>query len=145
MLNRCYKLNNDNYINYGGRGISVCEEWQDVKNFIEWAEATHPNTEGVSLDRIDVNGNYEPDNCRWADRIIQSNNQRMMKNNTSGFTGVCFVKNMHKWEPSVYHKFKNVRLGYFDNILDAVRVRDDYIIQNNLPHKLSSEYKNKVQ
>ena len=65
MMNRCYSKKNLNYPNYGARGIIVCEEWlDDVTNFINWAEETY--VEGYTLDRIDTNGNYEPNNCRCA-------------------------------------------------------------------------------
>lgn len=74
-----YRCNNPNchaYENYGGRGIRVCDEWNgSFLSFMCWAnEAGYK--EGLSLDRIDVNGNYTPDNCRWATAKIQTNNQR---------------------------------------------------------------------
>ena len=87
---RMAKVNPDNikaYKDYGGRGITVCEEWLDVANFISWAESTHPNTEGLSLDRIDNDKGYSPENCRWVDKTIQAINQRIGRNNTSGYVG----------------------------------------------------------
>ena len=76
MRNRCYSVNNNSYHNYGGRGIAICDEWlNDVTVFIEWA---HNNgyAEGLTIDRIDVNGNYEPSNCRWITKKEQSRNLR---------------------------------------------------------------------
>jgi hypothetical protein len=81
MKARCYNPNNPQFHNYGGRGIIVCEEWKDdFLKFRKWAisngwDETHKKFE-ISLDRINVNGNYEPTNCRWVSYKIQVNNQR---------------------------------------------------------------------
>ena len=79
MVQRCTNLEHKNYKNYGGRGIIICEEWLDIKKFIAWAESTHPNIEGYTLDRIDNDKGYNPDNCRWADRTTQAVNRRIQK------------------------------------------------------------------
>lgn len=73
MLTRCTNPNSPNYPNYGGRGISVCDRWRSFENF--YADMG-PRPDGCSVDRIDVNGNYEPDNCRWATKATQANNTR---------------------------------------------------------------------
>ena len=76
MKQRCYNKNHKDYKNYGGRGIAVCDEWKDdFMNFYNWAMSNNYQ-EGLSIDRINNDGNYEPDNCRWTDRKTQSNNRR---------------------------------------------------------------------
>lgn len=76
MIQRCYNPKSTSYMNYGGRGISICEEWMnDREDFIEWA-LSHGYANDLSIDRINVNGNYEPSNCRWATDEVQLENRR---------------------------------------------------------------------
>lgn len=76
MKNRCYNRDSQAYSNYGGRGIKVCDEWlNDFKSFYDWA-TSNGYQDNLTIDRIDVNGNYEPNNCRWVDMKTQSNNKR---------------------------------------------------------------------
>lgn len=84
MKQRCYNKNSTNYMNYGGRGIRICQEWlDDFMNFYQWAmkNGYDYNAERgeCTIDRIDVNGNYEPSNCRWVSEDIQTNNRRPRK------------------------------------------------------------------
>lgn len=74
MLNRCEHTNNKNYDLYGGRGIKVCDEWHKWEVFRDWA-LNNGYQDGLTIDRIDGDGNYEPSNCRWVTMDIQANNK----------------------------------------------------------------------
>ena len=80
MRSRCNNPNTAHYDCYGGRGIKICIDWEDFMNFYDWAiqNSYDPDAKhgGCTLDRIDNNGNYEPDNCRWVDMKTQSKNRR---------------------------------------------------------------------
>ena len=83
MRRRCYDEKDANYFRYGGRGIKVCDQWKDYATFREWANKNGYDPVAVShqctLDRINVNGNYSPENCRWVDSKVQCNNKRNNK------------------------------------------------------------------
>ena len=145
MVDRCNNPKIKAYKDYGGRGITVCEEWLDVGNFVAWAEATHPNIEGVSLDRIDNDKGYSPENCRWADATTQAINQRVQRSNTSGYVGIWQSTNSSSWVSAINFKNERIHLGTFKTKEEAVQARDKYIIENNLPHKLSTDYVKEIK
>lgn len=92
MRQRCCNSNRPGYKHYGGRGIKVCEEWNVFETFYEWA-IKNGYDESLTLDRIDTNGNYEPNNCRWTTWKVQQNNRR--NNRLVEINGV--VRTLQQW------------------------------------------------
>lgn len=119
MKNRCQSPNNSQYHNYGGVGVMVCEEWQTFVPFHEWA-TNNGYSEGLSIDRIDVYGNYEPSNCRWITMSEQQNNKR----NTIWLTYEGETKNVAQWAAYLGVTFDKLyyRLKKYDwNIEAAIK------------------------
>ena len=92
MRNRCYNKNDARYKYYGARGIVVCDEWQKFETFRDWA-LSNGYSDSLSIDRIDYNKDYCPNNCRWADDIQQSNN----KSNNKLFTYNSETHTIAEW------------------------------------------------
>jgi hypothetical protein len=125
----------DNYARYGGRGITVCKEWtNDFSVFKAWAVGAGYSKE-LSIDRRDNDKGYSPSNCRWATDGIQAANQGKQARNSTGYIGVEVAKN--KWVARIRVNKTGIYLGSYSTPEEAARVRDAYIIKNNLPHTLN--------
>lgn len=136
MLKRCYDKNHKSYPTYGGNSIKVCDKWHNIENFIN--DMFPSFVEGLTLDRINTNGNYEKDNCKWSTDIVQSRNIKQIRiNNKSGYKGVCWAKNNQKWLSSIVVNRKNKYLGYYDTKEEAAKAYNNYVILNKLEHTLN--------
>lgn len=109
MKRRCLNSNCKEFKNYGGRGIKVCDRWVDsFENFIS-DMGQHP--QGTTIDRKDVNGDYSPENCRWAKWDVQNHNQRIRSTNKSGFRGVSRDLRSGKWVVNIWQEYKRYSIG----------------------------------
>lgn len=129
MIQRCYNEKAKDYKYYGGRGITVCKEWrQDPTEFIRWCEEESNWFEGcgLTLDKVDNDKGYSPDNCRFTTKIIQTQNQRTRKDNTSGIKGVSQRKdNNNKWQARISVGGQRLNLGLFTTLEQAINVRQE--------------------
>ena len=144
MKYRVFNINSDSYKNYGGRGITICDEWKnDVKSFYDWAISNGYSDE-LSLDRIDNDGNYEPSNCRWVTKTIQCRNQRISKANKTGYRGVSYNKRRGNYETYINIKPKRIYLGSSKTAEEGAVAYNNYIIENSLEgfilNKIPEEY-----
>lgn len=131
---RCYDSKYFRYSDWGGRGIKMFEPWKENAGlFVEYIKTLENyNNSGYTLDRIDNNKDYEPGNIKYSNTSEQSNNRRLFKNNSTGYKGVSINKIGHYEVYCTSRKFKKRFLGTFDNIEDAISIRNKFIIDNNL-------------
>jgi len=122
MMSRCYNPKATGYEYYGGKGITVCKEWHELKGFGDWATSIGYR-EGLSIERINVSQNYEPNNCTWIKKNEQSINQSISINNKSGYPGVFFDKSRGKYTVSASENGKSIYLGRFVSKEDAVATK----------------------
>lgn len=121
MKARCNNPNNESYHSYGGRGITYPDKWTSFGGFWEDMGSTHAS--GLSIDRIDPNGNYCKENCRWSTASVQAYNQRQSKANKSGKTGVHWETKSKKWRVKFTLNNNEEILGYYKYLWEAVYVR----------------------
>lgn len=129
MNYRCTHPKASHWQNYGGKGIRVCDEWKNnFQAFAEWSIA-HGYASNLEIDRIDSNGNYCPENCRWIDHKNNSRNRGVKRLNKSGATGVVWRKTRSgdggSWRASIVVDGKNISLGSYANFDDAVAARKE--------------------
>jgi hypothetical protein len=121
MKQRCLNQNCPAYNDYGGRGITICQEW--INNYKEFERWSYNNgyEDNLTIDRIDNDGDYKPSNCRWVTMAEQSINKGMYKNNTTGVRGVYRHRNKYRAEIKI--KGKTIVLGQSDDIEAATTFR----------------------
>ena len=132
MKARCSNTKNPNYDGYGGRGIAYDPKWETFEGF--WEDMSEGYSDDLELDRIDPNGNYCKENCRWVDSYMSAINKNTPVNNTSGITGVHFDTKTNKWMARISVKGVRKHLGNFDTLEEAVTARKqaelDYFNEN---------------
>jgi len=132
MKQRCFNPNNKSFSDYGGRGVSICNQWKNsFYDFERWSIQNGYEV-GKSIDRIDVDGNYCPSNCRWTDWKTQANNRRkrnspvtnrLRADNISGVRGVSFDKSKNKWVAKMMYRNRIILDRSFTSYEEAVKER----------------------
>lgn len=137
MRNRVLNPNNTEYRHYGGRGIKICERWDSVENFIE---DMYPSfVVGLTLNRIDPNGNYCPENCNWATESEQGHFKRKREGCSSQYIGVSLSKRNGRFIAAIAINGKKEGLGSFLKEIDAAIAYDNRSeeIYGDRPNKTS--------
>lgn len=133
MISRCTEENYPHFHYYGGRGIKVCESWRKFESFkrdMLGSYEEHARKYGernTTLERIDVDGNYELENVKWATMKEQSKNKRLRADSRSGYAGVNWLDQRGKWRARVTIDYKEHHIGLFDTVEEAVKARDKFI------------------
>lgn len=130
MIQRCCNPNNEWYCYYGGRGITVCARW--LYSFENFLEDMGERQDGESLERMNYNDGYNPQNCKWANSREQALNRRYLKS-TSGYRGV--TKRRNKWQAYITIHGKETILGSYKTPQLAVKARNAFILKNNLTNE----------
>lgn len=124
MKNRCYNKNGQDYNYYGGKGVIICDEWMnDYINFKNWS-LSNGYSDNLTIDRINVNGNYEPSNCRWVDMKTQMNNTT--QNHMITYNGE--IKTMIEWS-----EILDIPYGVIKNAINKRKMTFDSFIKNYKP------------
>jgi hypothetical protein len=125
MMMRCYSKNRKDYPRYGGRGISVCERWRD--DFWNFVEDMGDRPKKHTLDRINNDGDYSPDNCRWSTRhgqqLNKAHSSRPHRNSRSNHRCICWDKRHERWLVQVHVKGKRYSKR-FTELDDAINYRN---------------------
>ena len=130
MKERCLNEEHKWYSYYGGRGITICEEWMDFHNFYNWA-INNGYSASLSIDRINNEKGYCPENCKWSTKSEQSKNRRYLRKPKYEYYGVRKYYN-GKFRADVARNGKDYCVGYFFTADEANAAREEFIRRNNL-------------
>lgn len=120
MRSRCLDKSHSKYKDYGGRGITVCERWLDMKNFyLDMGK----RPDGLTLERINNDKGYSPDNCEWATMRTQCHNRRAQKRNKTGVAGINWLKKAKRYNVHIGVDDELIYLGSFNNLIKAKEAR----------------------
>ena len=120
MRSRCNNPKNTNYKWYGARGVIVCKRWDNFANFVA---DVGDKPEGMSLDRRNNMGNYDPNNIQWTSQVGQVRNSRLRVTNKTGVKGVWFNKKIGNYQVFIRADGRRLYLGSFYSLDDAIKVR----------------------
>lgn len=131
MHQRCNNPKHVQFNDYGGRGISICPEWDRTKggNFYNFLEDMGFRPDDLTLDRIDGEQGYCKENCQWSTRGLQNYNRRLRKDNSNGKTGISWNKDLSKYATYICVEKKQIHLGYFSKLEDALAARSEAEIE----------------
>ena len=129
---RCFNPKNKDFKYYGGRGITICDEWNNPKSFIDWA-IEHGWKMGLQIDRIDNDKNYDQANCLFGTRSSNTLNGRLVRiDSTTGYRGVHWDKNKKKYIARLQLNGKRNHLGGFKTVIEAAEARDAFVVKNGI-------------
>lgn len=138
MMGRCYKTTYTGYSRYGGRGITVCEEWHNFDTFLKWAKDTYWDT-NLTIDRIHSFGHYNPNNCRWISRSHNSSRATKTMTRHEEYLGVFYRDN--KDSSGHYYRitkgYQTIIKGPYNTAYSAAQARDCYITNKRWHNTLS--------
>lgn len=136
IKNRCYNPNCKSYKDYGAKGVVLCNEWlHDFKAFYDWAN-DNGYLDGLEIDRINVYGNYSPENCRWVPRVVNAQNKRLNKNNKTGYRGVNKMDSGNFFA-AITSNGVRIYIGSFKSADEAAMAYNDFIIKHHTNHPLN--------
>lgn len=147
MKRRCYNKNEPAYKYYGAVGIKICDEWKNnYLSFCKWADENGFIKGETTIDRIDCNGDYTPENCRLIPFSKQIENKHIQRNSTTGYTGVSLNKKLKKYESYIDINGKRIRFGLHKTAEDAYKARLKYMEKNSINYKREKwRNKNEIQ